>query len=218
MTSFPGSPRLIKGGIVLIDAQTSAVVRMIALQYNPDTLTRTLQPQAVGTESSVDRSQALRLKGPPVETIKLEAEIDAADQMEQGNTTVGQYGILPLLTALELITYPASSQLENNHRMSLQGQLEIAPMQVPLTLFIWSQNRILPVRLTDFSITEEAFDPNLNPLRAKVNLGLRTLSVSDLGFDNRGGDLYMRYQKEKERLASLNQGATFGTLGIRGIP
>ncbi|HEX9018572.1 MAG TPA: hypothetical protein VF806_05275 [Anaerolineaceae bacterium] len=218
MTSFPGSPRLIKGGIVLIDAQTSAVVRMIALQYNPDTLTRTLQPQAVGTESSVDRSQALRLKGPPVETIKLEAEIDAADQMEQGNTTVGQYGILPLLTALELITYPASSQLENNHRMSLQGQLEIAPMQAPLTLFIWSQNRILPVRLTDFSITEEAFDPNLNPLRAKVNLGLRTLSVSDLGFDNRGGDLYMRYQKEKERLASLNQGATFGTLGIRGIP
>lgn len=218
MTSFPGSPRLIKGGIVLLDATTNTVQRMIALQYNPDTLTRTLQPQAVGSEGSADRSQVLRLKGPPVETIKLEAEIDAADQMEQGNTTVGQYGILPLLTALELIVYPASSQLENNHQLSVQGRLEIAPMQAPLTLFIWSQSRIVPVKLTDFSITEEAFDPNLNPLRAKVSLGLRTLSVSDLGFDNRGGDLYLRYQKEKERLAGLNLGATFGTLGIKGLP
>ena len=218
MTSFPGSPRLIKGGIVLLDAQTNAVQRMIALQYNPDTLTRTLQPQVVGSEGSADRSQALRLKGPPVETIKLEAEIDAADQMEQGSDTVGQYGILPMLTALELIVYPGSSQLENSHALSQQGKLEIAPMQAPLTLFIWSQARIVPVKLTDFSITEEAFDPNLNPLRAKVSLSFRTLSVSDLGFDNRGGDLYLRYQKEKERLAGLNQSASFGAFGIRGIP
>lgn len=218
MTSFPGSPRLIKGGIVLLDLQANSVKTMIALQYNPDTLTRSLQPQAVGSEGNADRSQVLRLKGPPVETIKLEAEIDAADQMEKGNTTVGQYGILPLLTALELIIYPSSSQLESNHSLSQHGRLEIAPMLAPLTLFIWSQSRIVPVKLTDFSITEEAFDPNLNPLRAKVSLGFRTLSVNDLGFDNRGGDLYLRYQKEKERLASLNPGASFGTLGIRGLP
>ena len=56
-------------------------------------------------------------------------------------------------------------------------------MQSPLTLFIWSKNRIMPVRLTDFSITEEAFDPNLNPIRAKVSLGMRVLSVNDVGFD-----------------------------------
>ncbi len=217
MASFPGSPQLIKGGIVMLDPQTNAVMSVIALQYNPDTLSRTLQPQAVGNEGSADRSQAMRLKGPPVETIKLEAEIDAADQMEQGSALVGQYGILPLLTALELMAYPSSAQLENNHSLSQQGQLEIAPMQAPLTLFIWSQARIVPVKLTDFSVTEEAFDPNLNPLRAKVSLSFRTLSVSDLGFENRGGDLYMRYQKQKERLASLNQGASFGALGIRGI-
>jgi hypothetical protein len=218
MTTFSGSPRLIKGGLVLLDPQTSAVQKIIALQYNPDTLTRTLQPQAVGTEGSADRSQALRLKGPPVETIKIEAEIDAADQMAQGDTQVGQYGILPLLSALEMIVYPPSSQLEANHRLSQAGKLEIAPMQAPLTLFIWSQSRIVPVRLTDFSITEEAFDPNLNPLRAKVSLGMRVLSVSDLGFDQRGGSLFLLYQKEKERLASLSKDAAFGTLGIRGIP
>ena len=42
MTTFPGSPRLLKGGIVLIDPDSSAVRRIIALQYNPDTLSRTL--------------------------------------------------------------------------------------------------------------------------------------------------------------------------------
>ena len=58
-------------------------------------------------------------------------------------------------------------------------------MIAPLTLFIWSKNRIVPVRLTDFSITEEAFDPELNPIRAKVSLGMRVLNVDDLGFDAR---------------------------------
>lgn len=48
MSSFPNSPKLLKGGIVLIDPVTSAVRRIIALQYNPDTLSRTLQVQAVG--------------------------------------------------------------------------------------------------------------------------------------------------------------------------
>ena len=76
-------------------------------------------------------------------------------------------------------------------------------MQSALTLFIWSKNRIIPVRLTDFSITEEAFDPNLNPIRAKVSLGMRVLSVNDVGFDAKAGSLYMIYQQQKERLAGL---------------
>ena len=63
------------------------------------------------------------------------------------------------------------------------GTLEIVPAEAPLTLFVWSKNRMLPVRITEFSITEEAFDPALNPIRAKVSLGLRVLSVNDLGFD-----------------------------------
>ena len=86
MTTFPNSPRLLKGGIVLIDPDTSAVQRIIVLQYNPDTLTRTLQVKGVGAEGG-DRSEALRLKGPPVETIKLEAEIDATDQLKSRRAT-----------------------------------------------------------------------------------------------------------------------------------
>jgi hypothetical protein len=219
MTSFPGSPRLLKGGIVLIDPGTSMVKRIIALQYNPDTLSRTLQVQGIGAESG-DRLEALRLKGPPVETIKLDAEIDATDQLEfpNQNTTTAELGIFPQLAALETIVYPSSVQLQNNNSQAQSGTLEIAPMESALALFVWSKTRILPVRLTEFSITEEAFDTQLNPIRAKVSLGMRVLNVMDLGFDHKGGNLYMIYHRQKEQLATRSQAGMFGALGIRGIP
>ena len=188
MSTFPNSPRLLKGGIVLVDPETAAVRRIISLQYNPDTLTRSLQIQGVNAEGGGDRSEVLRLKGPPVETIKLDAEIDATDQLEfpDQNANAVEVGIHPQLAALEAIVYPTSEQLQSNNALAKSGTLEIIPMQSALTLFIWSKNRIIPVRLTDFSITEEAFDPTLNPIRAKVSLGMRVLSVNDVGFDRQG--------------------------------
>ncbi|MDB5034128.1 MAG: hypothetical protein JWQ98_1369 [Chlorobi bacterium] len=218
MSTFPNTPRTLKGGIVLLDPETSALQRIIALQYNPDTLSRTLQAQ--GTGENGDRSEALRLKAPPVETLKLEAEIDATDQLEfpDSNPNAVQAGIHPQLAALETIIYPTSSQLLANNGLAQGGTLEIIPMQAPLTLFIWSKNRVIPVRITEFSITEEAFDIALNPIRAKVSLGMRVLNVNDLGFTSKGGSLYMIYQQQKERLAALAPGGTFGALGIGGIP
>lgn len=219
MTTFPGSPPVLKGGIVLLDPETSAIQRIIVLQYNPDSLSRTLQPKTVPTASEGgDRTEVMRLKGPPVETIKLEAEIDATDQLETGGSTATQVGIYPQLAALELIVYPTSAQLQASNTLQQSGTLEIAPMQAPLALFIWSKNRVLPVRLTDFSITEEAFDVSLNPIRAKVSLGLRVLSVDDLGFDQKGGSLFMIYQQQKEALAAMSQGGTLSNLGLGGIP
>lgn len=215
--SFPGSPRLLKGGIVLLDPQTTAVIRIITLQYNPDTLTRTLQVRSVGGEGS-NHSDALRLTGPPVETYKLEAEIDATDQLETANAVTIQVGIQPILAALETIIYPKSSQLFANNNKARMGTLEIAPMETPLILFIWNKNRIVPVRFTDFSITEEAFDVNLNPIRAKISLGMRVLSVDDLGFDHKGGSLYMNYHQNKERLAGMFNTGNLTSLGINSIP
>ena len=219
MSTFPNSPRLLKGGIVLLDPASSAVHRIISLQYNPDTLTRSLQIQGVNIDSGGDRSEVLRLKGPPIETIKLEAEIDATDQLEfpDQNSNAVEVGIHPQLAALEAIVYPTSQQLQSNNALSKSGTLEIIPMQSALTLFIWSKNRIIPVRLTDFSITEEAFDPALNPIRAKVSLGMRVLSVNDVGFEAKAGSLYMIYQQQKERLAGLAPNGSFANLGIKGI-
>ena len=218
--TFPNSPKLAKAGIVLVDARSGSVLRIVSLQYNPETLTRSFQAQTLGTGDGGDRSEAMRLKGPAVESYRLEAEIDATDPLEfpESNPTSVEHGIQPQLAALELLLYPSSTQLDANHRLADAGTLEIAPMQTPLALFVWGKSRVLPVRVTDFSITEEAFDAALNPVRAKVSLGLRVLSVDDLGFDHRGGSLFMNYLQVKERLAGQAAAGSFATLGIGGLP
>ena len=218
MTTFPNAPRLLKAGLVLLDPDSSALQRIIVLQYNPDTLSRSLQPQVI--KDTGDRAEAMRLTGPPVETIKIEAEIDATDQLEfpGQNPDAVQFGLHPQLAALETIVYPASAKLIANNVMARSGMLEIVPMISSLVLFIWSKSRIVPVRLTDFSVTEEAFDTSLNPIRAKVSLGMRVLSVTDLGFDNKGGSLFLAYQQQKEQFAAKGGAATLSQLGIGAIP
>lgn len=219
MSSFPGSPQLLKAGLILLDPDSGALQRIITLQYNPETLTRTLAVQAVGSDTA-DRSQALRLKGPPVETIKLEASIDAIDQLEfpDQNQTTTKLGIRPQLAAIETIIYPPSSLLQSNNRLAQLGTLEIVPMQAPLVLFSLGRNYLAPVRITDFSIVEEAYDPNLNPILAKVSLGLRVLSIDDLDFDSKGGSLFLIHQQQKERFAGQAAAGTLGVLGLGGIP
>lgn len=219
MTTFPDSPQILKGGLVLLDPLTSAVQRVIVLQYNPDSLSRTLQAQAAGGTEG-DRSEVLRLKGPPVETLKLEAEIDATDQLEkaQPGAAILESGLFPALSALETILYPTTTQILSNHALASAGVLEILPMETPLTLFVWSRSRIVPVRITDFSVTEEAFDTNLNPIRAKVSLGMRVLSVNDLGFDHRGSSIYLAYQRAKETFAASAISGALGDIGVGAIP
>jgi len=216
MTTFPGSPKVVKGGIALLDPQTSAVLRIIALQYNPKTLSRSFQIQGAGEEGTP--SGALRLTGPPVETLTVEADLDATDQLELGDETAATLGLQPQLAALETLIYPESSRLVENNGFARSGMLEITPMETPLALFIWSEQRVLPVRVTELSVTEEAFDPLLNPIRAKVSLGLRVLSVDDLGFEHKGGNLFLVYHQLKERLASTRPSDPLSQLGLRSLP
>jgi hypothetical protein len=218
--ALPISPRLVKGGIVTLDPDTSVIQTVIALQYNPDSLTRTLQIQAVPGGADGVRVDALRLRGPAIETIKLEAELDATDQLEFPSQfpLATQYGLHPQLAQLEMLVNPTVETLLADDAMANAGTLEIIPLEQPLTLFVWSSSRVIPVRLTDFSITEEAFDPNLNPIRAKISLGMRVLNIDDLGFNHPGGHLFMSYLTKKESLASQATTAALTTLGLGGLP
>jgi hypothetical protein len=216
MTS-PLTPRLLRAGLVLVDPDNGSPLQTIALQYNPDTLTRSFQIKGTAADGT-DRSEALRLKGPAVESFKLEAELDATDRLEAGDPQTTKLGLQPELATLELLVHPTSARLTANAAMASNGELEIVPMRTPLTLFVWGTNRIVPVRVTDLSITEEAFDVALNPTRAKVSLGLRVLTVDDLGAGTRGGGLFMSYLARKEQLASRATRGSFATLGIPGIP
>jgi hypothetical protein len=85
-------------------------------------------------------------------------------------------------------------------------------------LFVWSKNRIAPVRVAEFSIVEEAFDPALNPIRAKVSLGLHVMSTDDLGFSHRGATIFLNYLRTRETLARLTGGASLASLGLTSLP
>ncbi len=196
------SPKLLKGAIVSVDPNIGTPLGVITFQYNPEQMARTLAPQSVGDEP--DRTEILRLKGPPIETIHCTVEIDATDLLAASDPTTMQYGIQPQLAALELLVYPSSEVLNANEVLSYVGTIEILPMQSSLTLFVWSQTRVTPVRITDIDITEEAFDPQLNPIQAKVSLGMRVLNVNDVGFMTPAGALYIVYQLQKEALATLS--------------
>lgn len=207
MTSFPGSPRLTKGAIVGIDIM-NPLASVVVFQYNPESLSRTLQPQSAG--DTADRSEALRLKGAPIETIKLDVAIDATDQLEKGESMATTLGIHPQLAALEMLVYPKSALVITNTVLLATGTIEVIPPMAPFTLFVWGIKRVLPVRLTDLSITEEAHDPSLNPTRAKVSLGLRVLSYNDLSLTHPGYYLFLAHQIAKEVFATAGSIANIG--------
>jgi hypothetical protein len=207
--TFPGSPRLLKGAIVGLDP-LNPLASVVVFQYNPDTLTRTVQARAAGGGGDTSQSEALRLKGPPEETIKLDVEVDAADQLERADAIAGQFGVAPALASLEMLLYPKSPLVIANHVLATIGMIEVIPPKAPLTLFVWGLKRVLPVRLTDLSITEEAFDPSLNPIRAKVGLSLRVLSYDDLGLASVGGGLFLAHQIVKEVMATVAGASAVG--------
>lgn len=210
MTAFPRAPRLLKGAIIAIPAGVP-VPSVIPFQYNPDTLTRRLQANAAGNDGAA--GEALRLKGPPQETINLSIEIDATDALEAANPITVVAGIHPALAQLELLLYPSSALAIANEVLSHLGVIEIVPAEAPLTLFAWGVGRVLPVRITELSIEEEAFDPLLNPIRAKVGLGMRVLTYQDLGMASVGGALFMAHQVAKEVMGSLSGVAGAAQLG-----
>jgi hypothetical protein len=213
MPTYSQGPRLLKGAIVAIDPATSGR-STIVFQYNPETVKRSLEPQLAGGEGG-QRSLAVRYTGAPVETIDLEVTIDAVDQLEAGQGAAAGLGIHPQLAALETLLYPHSEQVEQNGRLLDQGSIEIAPYVAPLTLFIWGGNRVLPVSLTRYSISEELFDTRLNPIRATVTLALRALSYSDLDKSHPAYHLFLAYQQVKETMA--RQGVTSHPTELVGV-
>jgi hypothetical protein len=210
MTGLTRSPRTSRGALVAVDA--TGPVGAVGFQYNPDEMTRTLQARtaASGAGTGPATNEALRLSGAPIETITLNVEIDAADQLASGDPLAAELGIYPQLSALEMLVYPPSAVVTSNTGLALSGSIELVAPEAPLTVLVWGSQRVVPVRLTQFSITEQAYDPQLNPIRARVQLGLRVLSYSDLPAANAGHHIFLAHQVAKEAMAA--RGAAAGVV------
>jgi hypothetical protein len=202
LSSFPGSPRLLKGALASFDP-LSLIPQIVLFQYNPETLTRQLD--ADRSQASGSQTEVHRIKGPPKEKITLKIELDAADQLEKPlqNPQAVIMGIYPQLSALEMMLYPKSSWVIMKTAMANAGGIEIAPPEEPFTLFIWGPGRVVPVRITSFSITEQNYDPLLNPIAAEVSLGLQVLTYSDFKFSHPGYSIFLAHQILKETMAAI---------------
>jgi Contractile injection system tube protein len=209
MPSFPGSPRLFKGALIGVDPTTNIAAALLSanviiFQYNPETMTRQVEARSLSWEEGSSRYEPFRLIGPPKETITLDVEIDATDQLEKGNSDAKLMGIHPILAALELLLYSSKDTVISNQVLEKGGSMELTPPEGPLIFFVWGKKRVLPVRLSSFTINEQAYDPHLNPIRASVNLSLQVLSYYDLEADSPGAKVFLIHQGFKEGMAKTN--------------
>jgi hypothetical protein len=209
-SDFPRRPWLLKGALVSFPSHfLGPVPNVIVFQYNPEQLSRTLTdriPQQSSDQKGSAKEEAYRVTGPPVETINITVDLDAADQLSEPafHPHTVQFGIHPALAALEMLLYPPQAQRVKIDILSGRGGAQVTSSNLPLTLFVWGKSRVVPVRVTSFSVTEQAFDQQLNPIRAKVTLGMKVLTNDDLLQTSLGRDVYDAYQSQKEALARLN--------------
>jgi hypothetical protein len=221
---FPGRPNVQKGALAVYPTHTpgSQPSTVVVFQFNPDTMKRTLAHRAPPApnqgSSGAAKEDVLRVAGPPLETMNLTIDMNASDQLDapDENGSVAQYGLHPALATLELLMYPPTLGAQQIQQQAEQGQVQVAPADLPLVLFIWGKSRVVPVKITSFSVSEEAFDTLLNPIAAKVELGVQVLTYMEFPSSSIGRDAFLAYQKGKETLATLDRPGT-NTAGIRNL-
>lgn len=200
------APLVLKGALVVFGAAVPIPTNLIVFQYNPDGMSRAFRSSApAGPEAERQRSGGTRRVRPPVETFTVSVELDAADQLELSDPIASLHGLHPALAALELLLFPDSTIVILNKALAAAGMSLIAQPKTPVVLLVWGIGRIVPVRVTSVSVTEQAYDQALNPIRAKVDLGLQALTEAELKeagppFDTLG----LVNQIGKEVLARLN--------------
>jgi hypothetical protein len=176
------------------------VPNVIVFQYNPETMTHTwTQPEAAPPSSTAtggaEASNPLAVKGNPGETFSFTIAMDANDEIANngpGAPIAELSGIYSRLAALEMLLYPASAgqsgllgTVSAGIASALGGQASGATSAVPqsvmpVALFIWGAERIVPVRVTGLTITEKLYDSTLNPTHAEAQLALRVLTPAEL--------------------------------------
>ncbi|MDX1384907.1 MAG: hypothetical protein R3190_14740 [Thermoanaerobaculia bacterium] len=204
---YSRSPLLLKGALVEFSERfLGPIPNIIIFQYNPESLGRSLdvwQPAAGEDEEgrvggSTGGGSGTAQPSDPPETFTLELVVDATDELESGDPVAVITGVADRLAAMEMLLYPQEGSLLGDLLGSLSGSLSVSgggvsaggsagaeaeavPRgTVPIVLFVWGPGRIVPVRVTSFSVDEQAFSPILYPIRAKVSIGLKILTPDDL--------------------------------------
>ena len=170
-SDFPGSPRVLKGALVVFETPVPVPTNIIAFQYNPDQVTPHLPAAARPRRRPVPQRGRHERVLPPTETLPLTRRARRRPtSSRQATRSRSPTGLHPTLAALELLLYPPSTDLILDKALALAARRASGRRACRSSLLVWGPLRVVPVRVESVSITEEAFDPLLNPIRAKVEL------------------------------------------------
>ena len=216
MSSSPITPLTLKGALVNIGLATPPT--LVLFQYNPETITRNLTPRRStgrGDDNGCGNgSEALGFSGPPSETIQFTLVLDATDDLETGNSIAETTGVSSSLSALEMLISPSPAAMLLTTGLQKLGVVSAVADSPPLTLLFLGPTRILPVRIDSLAVTEEAFDPNLNPFRASVAVNLTVLGPDDVQDSGVPYLWALNYSTTvKAALALVATGAAVGEIG-----
>jgi hypothetical protein len=171
------------------------VPNVIVFQYNPETMTHTWTQQAPAGTAGAETCNPFAVQGMPGETFSFTIAMDANDEIADGSTATAALaqatGIYSRLAALEMLLYPTgttnplvgavSAAISSALGGGSSGPTRTVPQSVvPVTLFIWGVERIVPVRVTGLTITEQLYDSALNPIHAEAQVTLRVLTPAEL--------------------------------------
>ncbi len=188
------------------------IPNVVIFQFNPETLTRTVQIPARPTSgSSRETSQAGE---PAVEKISLKASFSAADEFGDNKVLARLFGVGTRLAALEKMVYPAERP-DRSDRCRAGGAVSSAaggdacqpiPRETyPRILFIWGPYKILPVVIESMSITEQQYDFLLNPVQAEVTISMAVNAIDKCSDDDiaKGAYWYSSMAKDAQAMANL---------------
>ncbi len=207
----------LKGAFLQFDAGLlGKLPNIIVFQFNPESVTRTPSlSQPPNPPEGVSSPTGRETLGDPMESISFTLRLDATDQLEEKNPIAFANGVLPALSALELLMYPEKAISLN--LLGGGGTHRQRPNKVPVVLFFWGAHRLYPVKITNLSIEETEYDATLNPVRALVTVSLDMLTPQDLERGSLGQRAYDYTQSVKQVMAAL-QLANSAELGVNQIP
>jgi hypothetical protein len=182
-SGLSNQPKLLKGAFV--DSNLLSLPPLIVpFQFNPDTITRQRQvmlqmpASGAGRDRQLPDDQAMgesQTTIPMPEAISFDLRLDATDKLADGDPIAGEFGVLPALSALELMATPRSHTIFAG-LLGLSANFGFGDRQsTPVVIFVWGRQRFYPVRITSLQIRETDSNPNLNPTRVVVGVSLQAV-------------------------------------------
>lgn len=182
-SGYSKSPNVVPGAFVqLVEDIIGLIPNIVAFQYNPATISRTLEPwNALEVDRNSQGAQSPTVQPfDPQEKFSFSLDLYATDGMEQGNPLATVSGVAPQIAALKKLTQPTEGLLgdlvasANALARSDAGATERP--SVPIVLMILGPGIIYPVRITSFSVEQKEFNPLLYPTQATVQVEVAVLT------------------------------------------